>query len=352
MNGEEFWIIENNQYRRCNAPEVEFCSVASLHNHSIHSIERLSSLNRVVAMPFMRPFSAILQRAFGLQSISDLDYSDLQYNPPLAPTAVLRVELESVRQIGFQRLVFALTDHNQVSGCLELLDTPLIETSQIGLGEELSVRFQNHLFHLGIHGLPADGLLSAHNRMQAASNDERLGDLFEELRSTGCMVILNHPLLSWNGGSFESIPVLPFVEQYGWAIDALEYNGMRSRRENDGVIRLARETGKPLVGGGDSHFLTASSALSVSRSARSMADYIQEIKEGQAITLIREEYAAPMNWKIFLRVIGFIAQYRKIACYKELPIERVIGKDMVLLDPVGFLARLFLRLVESLNLLR
>jgi hypothetical protein len=59
-----------------------------------------------------------------------------------------------------------------------------------------------------------------------------------------------------------------------------------------------------------------------------------------------------MNWKIFLRVVGFIAQYRKIACYKELPIESVIGKNLVLLDPVGVLARLFLRLVKSLSLMR
>ena len=352
MNGEEFWIIENNEYRRCKAPQAEFCSVASFHNHSIHSTECLSSLNRVVAMPFMRPFSGILQKAFGLGAITNLDYSDLQYNPPLTPTGVLQLEREGARQIGFHRFVFALTDHNRVSGCLELLDKPSIETSQIGLGEELSVRFRDHLFHLGIVGLPADGLSSAHDRMQAAANKGRLEDLFEELHAMGCLVILNHPLLSWNGGGLESVPALPFLEQYGWAIDALEYNGMRSRRENDGAISLAQRTGKPLIGGGDSHFLTASSALSVSRYARSMAEYIREIKEGQAVALIRKEYAAPMNWKIFLRVIGFIAQYRKIACYKERPIESIIGKNMVLLDPVGVLARIFLRLIETLNLMR
>ena len=352
MNGDEFWIIENSQYRRCSAPEKEFCSIASFHNHSVHSIECLSSLNRVVALPFMRPFRGILQKAFGLETITDLDYSDLQYNPPLTPTGVLRLELESVRRIGFHRMIFALTDHNSVSGCLELLDNPFVESNQIGFGEELSVRFQNHLFHLGIHGLPMDGLTSVHNRLQAAAHEDRLEDLFGDLHSIGCLVILNHPLLSWNGDSFESVPARSFIERFAWAIDALEYNGMRSRRENDGVLGLAQNTGKPLVGGGDSHFLTASSALSVSRCAQSMAEYIQEIKEGKAITLVRKEYVAPMNWKIFLRVVGFIAQYRKIARYKERPIESVIGKKLVLLDPVGILARIFLRIVEGLNLMR
>jgi hypothetical protein len=83
-----------------------------------------------------------------------------------------------------------------------------------------------------------------------------------------------------------------------------------------------------------------------------MAEYIQEIKAGKAITLICKEYAAPMKWKIFLRVVGFIAQYREIACYKEHAIESVIGKNLILLDPVGKLARIFLHLVTALNLMR
>jgi hypothetical protein len=191
-----------------------------------------------------------------------------------------------------------------------------------------------------------------HKRLQAAAQEERSEDLFEELHSIGCLVILNHPLLSWNGGSFDSIPALALIERFGWAIDALEYNGMRSRRENDAAVNLARKTGKPVVGGGDSHFLTASTALCASRDAQSMAEYIQEIKKGDAVALIRKEYAAPMKWKIFLRVVGFIARYREIACYKERAIESVIGKNRILLDPVGKLARALLHLVADLNLMR
>jgi hypothetical protein len=349
---EDCWIIEGHQSRRCSAPEKEFRSVASIHNHSIHSLENLASLNRVIALPFMRPFSGILQNAFGLAKIPNLDYSDLHYNPPLTPAGLLSLELESVRHIGFDRIVFALTDHNNVHGCPELLEAPLVEPDQIGFGEELSVRFQNHLFHLGIVGLPADKLTAVHNRLQEAAQGERLEELFGALHSIGCLVVLNHPLLSWDGGYSESVPALSLVEQFGWAIDALEYNGMRCRRENDAVLSLARKAGKPVVGGGDSHFLTASSALCASRRARSMAEYIREIKEGHAITLIRKKYGGPMRWKIFLRVVGFIAQYRKIASYKEQAIESVIGKNQILLDPVGKLARAFLRLVAALNLMR
>lgn len=349
---DDCWIVDGYQYKPCSAPAREFRSVASIHNHSIHSVESLASLNRVIALPFMRPFSGILQNAFGLAEIPDLDYADLHYNPPLTPAGVLSLELESVRRIGFNHINFALTDHNNVRGCLELLEIPVAEPGQIGLGEELSVRFQNHLFHLGIVGLPADKLMAVHNRLQTAAQGERLDELFEALHSTGCLVVLNHPLLPWDGSGFPSIPALALIERFGWTIDALEYNGMRSREENDSVLSLAQKTGKPVVGGGDSHFLTASSALCVSRCARSMAEYIQEIKGGKAITLIRKEYGAPMGWKIFLRVVGFIAQYRKIASYKEHAIESVIGKNRVLLDPVGKLARAFLHLIAALKLMR
>jgi hypothetical protein len=349
---DDCWIIEGNEYHRCNAPAKEFRSVASIHNHSVHSVENLASLNRVITLPFMRLFSGILQNAFGLAGIPDLDYADVHYNPPLTPAGVLDLELESGRRLGFNDISFALTDHNNVLGCLELLEAPAAQQDQIGLGEELNVRFQNHLFHLGIVGLPADRLLAVHNELMEAAQGGRLDRLFEVLGSTGCLVVLNHPLLPWDDAGFPSAQVLAFMEQFGRAIDALEYNGMRCREENDAVLSLAQKMNKPVVGGGDSHFLTSSSALCVSRCARSMAEYIREIKEGKAITLIRKEYHAPMPWKIFLRVVGFIAQYRQIASYKQHTIESVIGKDRVLLDPVGKLARAFLHLVAALKLMR
>jgi len=352
MAADECWVIEEYRYRPCSAPQREFRSVASLHNHSMHSLENIATLNRVMAMPFMRPFSEILQRAFGLEAVENLDYADVHYNPPHTPAQVLKLEFESVRRLGFDSLIFALTDHDNVCGALQLADDPEVEPDKIALGEELSVEFRDRLFHLGVIGIPRDQLLKLHNRLQAAAREQRLDELFELLRSTGCLVIINHPLLPWDGKDIQPLPTLEFIEKFGWAIDALEFNGMRRREENDAVLKLARQTRKPVVGGGDSHMLMPSSALCASRDARSLSEFIREVKQGRTATIVRREYYAPLGWKLFLRTLSFIAQYRRIALYKDIPIESVIGKERVLLDPVGRLARGFLCTVSALGLAR
>lgn len=351
MTGRGSWIIENHRYRQCPRLERGVRSFISIHNHSAYSVESLSSLNHVVAAPPMRPFSRMLQNAFGLGDISDLDYADLQYNPPLMPADVFRVEAENAQRAGFEHTLFALTDHNTVGGCLELLGDPATGRGHIGMGEELSVCFLEHVFHLGVVGLPVDSFVDIHEAVYDAACEGRLENLFETLRDSGCLVVLNHPMLPWNG-SRRPIPVLEFLTRFGWAIDALEYNGMRSRRENDAVLKLARETGKPLVGGGDSHFLTPGSVAGFSREALTVSEYIQEVKGGNSSVIIFKEYFAPMEWKIFLRVIGFIAQYREIACYKGAQIESVIGKRFVILDGAGALANGCLRIVRALGLMR
>ena len=130
-----------------------------------------------------------------------------------------------------------------------------------------------------------------------------------------CLVVLNHPLVPWGKQRGRRIPAEEFLLRYGWGIDALEYNGMRSREENDRVLKLAESVNKPVIGGGDSHLLLASSVLSVSQ-AESYADFAAEVKEGRAVPLIAPMYFAPLNWKIILRVLYFIAHYRQIGYFR------------------------------------
>ena len=139
--------------------------------------------------------------------------------------------------------------------------------------------------------------------------------------------------------------------QYGWAIDALEYNGMRSREENDRVLQLAESVNKPVIGGGDSHLLLASSVLSVSQ-AESYADFAAEVKEGRAVPLIAPMYFAPLNWKIILRVLYFIAHYRQIGYFRGQAVRDLLAERTVLLDPLGFVFRGFLSLTSTMGLLR
>ena len=352
MRPDEFLIIENYRYTECPAPQEEFCSIASLHNHSRYSEENLATLNRVMAMPGMRPLRGIVQRAFGLSGVQALDYRDIHYNPPMTPSEVLGLELESARQMGFEDVLFALTDHNTVRGNPELLTCSFLQQNKIGHGEELSILFQGYVFHLGVVGLPIDRLTTVHNQLQLASRSGRLDELFEILHSIECLVILNHPLLPWDGGGLNPMRAYDFIKKYGWAIHALEFNGMRCLEENEAVLELAREVGKPLLGGGDSHLLTAGTALGASRHAKAIGDYIEEVKEGSAITLIRKHYYSPLGWKVFLRVFSFIAQYRSIAFYQGREIESVLGKRRILLDPIGKIAQFFLNAMARLKLVR
>ena len=89
--------IENYTYRRCPHPAREFGGAVSLHNHSNHSIENMGFLNQVVKLRFMRPFRGLLQSAFGLADIENLNYADIFYRSPLSRR---RCFADRVRQCG------------------------------------------------------------------------------------------------------------------------------------------------------------------------------------------------------------------------------------------------------------
>lgn len=345
------WAIENYAYRPCPQPAREFGFAVSPHNHSEHSIEKLASLNEVVKLWFMRPFRGILQSAFGLAQVSDLNYADIYYRPPQTAKEVFCVELANAAALGFEGVHVGITDHDEVIGSVELKRKRPEDAHCYPLGEELSVRFQQYLFHLGITGLPESGVQEIHASLQAAARAERLDDLFEILRASGCLVVFNHPLVPWGKDGGRKIPAEELLARYGWAIHALEYNGMRSREENDRVLQLAQHVKKPVVGGGDSHLLLASSVLSASQ-AGSFADFAAEVKEGRAVPLITPVYFAPLSWKIVLRVLYFMGNYRKIGYFRGQPVGDLLAARAVLMDPIGYACRGFLGLTSALGLVR
>lgn len=351
MTGKGCWVVENYTYRPCPEPAKEFAFAVSLHNHSCHSVEKLASLNEVVKLWFMRPFRKTLQAAFGLAAVPDLNYAEIYYQPPQTPEEVFLVERSNVEELGFRDILVGITDHDEVAGSVELLRKRPTEAQRNPLGEELSFRFDDYLFHLGITGLPEAGIDETHAELQAAAYAERVDDVFEILRASGCLVVLNHPLVPWGKDPERTIPVQELLGRYGWAIHALEYNGMRSREENDRVLQLAKHVRKPVVGGGDSHLLLASSVLSVSQ-AGSFQDFADEVKEGHAVSLITPMYDAPLGWKIFLRVLYFMGHYRQIGHFRGQPIGELLKYRAVLLDPVGYASRGFLSLAEALGMVR
>ena len=350
MRRRSAWKIENYTYRECPHPEREFSHAVSLHNHSCHSVEKLAALNQVVKLAFMRPFSGVLQKSFGLGGVSDLNYAEITFNPPYSPEDVYQMEAAAAANWGFDGVHLAITDHDEFAGSLALLRGRPDLDGRITLSEELSLWFQGHLFHLGVSHMPESEVEETHARIQSAARAGRYDELFETLAASGCLVVLNHPLIAWRAGA-ETVPVAKLLARYGWAIHALEINGMRSREENDRVLELARHWRKPVVGGGDSHLLVASSVLSLSQAA-SFKDFVAEVKGGHAVPFVSPDYFAPLKWKLFLRVLFFISRYRQIASYKGQPIAAMLERRKVLLDPVGSASRVFLALVSALGLSR
>ena len=344
------WKIEHYTYRECSHPDREFKYAVSLHNHSCHSVEKLAVLNQVVKLGFMRPLSGVLQRSFGLKGVPNLNYAEITYNPPYTPEDVYQMESAAAAHWGFNGVHLTITDHDEFAGSLALLRGRPDLSSRVAIGEEVSVWYQEHLFHLGVSGLPEDGIDETHTRIQSAAREGRHDELFETLAASGCLVVLNHPLVFWGPGP-ETIPLTDLLTRYGWAIHALEVNGMRRREENDRVLDLARQWRKPVVGGGDSHLLVASSIVTLSQAA-SFKDFIAEVKDGHAVPFVTPDYFAPLNWKLFLRVLFFMSRYRQIASYKGQPVATMLEDRRVLLDPVGSASSAFLSLVSALGLAR
>jgi hypothetical protein len=226
MRRRSAWKIENYTYRECPHPDREFGYAVSLHNHSCHSVENLAALNQVVQLAFMRPLSGILQNSFGLGGVSDLNYAEITFNPPYTPQDVYEMEAAAATNWGFQGVHLAITDHDEFAGSLALLRGRPDLNGRIAVSEELSLWFQGHLFHLGVSHMPESAVEETHTRMQAAARGGRYDELFETLAASGSLVALNHPLLAWKAGE---IPVTELLSRYGWAIHALEVNGMRSR---------------------------------------------------------------------------------------------------------------------------
>jgi hypothetical protein len=311
----------------------------------------MAPLENVMRRWFMSPLRGVVRRAFGLNGVPNLTYADLHYNPPYTPEEVLRMETEAAVALGFNHVQLAITDHDEISGSVELQRLRPAEAHRIALGEELSLRFEDHLFHLGITGLPVDRAAEIHAALQLAARAGRLDEAFELLQAAHCLVVLNHPLIPWTPDNDSSKVAQRLLQRYGHVIDALEFNGMRGREENDRVLELAHYVKKPVVGGGDSHLLLASSTICGS-DAGSYAGFVEEVKSGHAVPLIKSDYFAPMRWKLFLRVLYFMADYRRIAHFRGEPVARMLEHRFVLLDPVGKLSQAFLSLTSALGLAR
>jgi hypothetical protein len=70
------------------------------------------------------------------------------------------------------------------------------------------------------------------------------------------------------------------------------------------------------------------------------------------VSLVLPTFFAPLSWKLFLRVLYFIAHYRRIGHFRDQPVGDLLNGRTVLLDPIGFASRGFLSATSALGLVR
>ena len=354
MSRRQIWVIDDYRYRRLSRESLvrEYPLAAVLHTHSYHSEEDLAPLNDVMALPVLRRFNGIFRRVFKTKAKEALDYSNLYYCPPISPREVYELELASARELGFEEILMAVTDHDKIAGCLELLDERPDLEPLTTVGEELSVPYEGDEFHLGVFGIRRDGAEQLHARLQELAGRGALDDLFELLDERGCLVVLNHPLYNMRRAGNHLILLRRLLGRYGWAIHALEFNGLRRPEENDAVVALARQFGKPVVGGGDRHSPIPSVVLAAAREAATFDDYLEEVKRGGGVTVCKPDYFQPHAWKMFVRILFYVAAYRRITFYKDTPITSFALDDRIVPDYFAGVAGFLLKTLSALRLVR
>jgi hypothetical protein len=227
-----------------------------------------------------------------LRGHGPVDFSRGWWHPPVTPRVLFESEVAQIdRRFGVKSIV-SVTDHDDISACVELQQLYAAERVPISL--EWTVPYGPGFFHLGVHNLPVAQAREWFTRLSAftAARSERLDDILVDLDALrGSLIVFNHPLwdLARVGHATHATQLQRFLADHGSRLHALELNGFRSREENGGVRRLATELDIPLVSGGDRHALAANALVNLTR-ATSFAEFASEIREGMSHIVVMPEY--------------------------------------------------------------
>jgi len=249
----------------------------------MHSKERLGRLPGYIAKFPIGGY--IIERELGrlhLYQGWSFDFNKYYWTPPLSPREAYELESEVIeKQLGLSPLV-SLSDHDNIEAGLHL--RMLEATRNVPISVEWTVPYEETIFHLGIHNLPAARAtrwMTAFEEFVTKPEEPRLGRLLAGLNACpSVLIVLNHPY--WDaeslGPEVHRRALRSFLERYQPLLHALELNGMRSRRENREVLALGEEVGMPVISGGDRHGCEPNAALNLTRAA-TFDEFVREVRE-------------------------------------------------------------------------
>jgi hypothetical protein len=284
-------------------PEIrrDFRCGVSLHSHTLHSREGAGLVAKAVRrVPALRAVLHQQHRKFGGTDF-ERDVSKFWWTSPLSAGQALSLERSQIEEeLGLDALV-SISDHDNIEApsqlqCLESNDA-------VPVSVEWTAPFGSSYFHLGVHNLPPRGAKAIMARLREATATRRpqlVDTLLRELsENPGVLIVFNHPLwdLPCIGQDEHNRLLLEFLPRYNGCIHALEINGLRDGRENRGVIRLARETGLPIISGGDRHGREPNATINLTN-ARTFGEFAEQVRSGSSCLLVMPQYLEPLKLRL------------------------------------------------------
>ncbi|MBN2517595.1 MAG: PHP domain-containing protein [Candidatus Altiarchaeota archaeon] len=155
----------------------------------------------------------------------------------------------------------AVSDHNEIKGALEALSYSSDDFMVIPATEVSS----------------ADGHIVALGVKEIVERDLPAKETIELIHSAGGIAIAAHPYDKFRHG----------VKDLCWKLDfnAIEING-HCLVGNSQARRIAREKGKPLVGGSDAHAISGIGSITTKVDAKDVDDLLGKISKGECSYVI------------------------------------------------------------------
>ena len=306
-----------------------FRTGVSLHSHTSLSEESLDIIPRYTEkVPYLGNAIREQQRLYFERYGKLLDFGRAFWTPPLSPRQAWDLESSQIQRLGLRPLV-SLSDHDDLRSSYQLRVLGL----QAPVSLEWSVPFGSTFFHVGVHNLPASKGHDLASRLASYTIEptpKLLNELLADLNAEpGVLLILNHPF--WDesaiGESEHANTLGAFLERHGGALHALELNGLRPWPENRRVAWLARQSGLPLISGGDRHGCEANSLINLTN-ASTFEEFVAEVRQDRQSTIL---FMPQHNEAIRLRFVQ--TMWDVMRDYPDHPKERQHWADRVFYRP-------------------
>jgi hypothetical protein len=319
--------------------DTDFRAGVSLHSHTMYSEESMAMVPYYTAkVPYLGAAVRRQQQEYLTERRRHLDFSRAFWTPPLSPRQAHRLEEKQIQSRFNLPAFVSLTDHDDIRAGSQL---HLLERfREAPVSTEWTIPFGPTFFHLGVHNLPIDQSASIMQQLKAHTAgplESSLTELLAMLNSyPDVLLVLNHPVWDEKGiGLTEHAQALGrLLERHGNAFHALELNGLRSWNENCQTIRLGRQSGIPLVAGGDRHGLEPNAIVNLTRGA-SLVDFIHEVRRRQSSHVVfMPQYHEPLKLRILQTMVDVVREYPDNFDGRRLWSDRVFFKPPDKTEPV------------------